>query len=309
MALGVLVAVQIVYFQRGLVPGDAINDLAAGERLNDGHPLYALSAGDRAADINPDYWRIPLVSPPLIAVLWRPLALLGDLALWLWWGVQVAALLTAVAMLLREAPILTATALLPLSLSFTYEFAVGNVNSFILLGLLIGWRAFATGRLATSGTLAAIGAALKVTPIFLGWWAVVAGGRRALVALVGAGLVALLVSLVGAGLGNHLAYVRALAGGAASFSPLSLGGMLRFVGVPESLGRIVVAAVVVGAVLLVWRLRERPGRGFQVAVVTMIVASPAVSINWFVLLLALLAPIAWPLSEGPRRAPEPVIRP
>lgn len=295
--VGLLVALQLVYFQRGLVPGDAFVYLAAGERLNEGHPLYALSASDRPADINPDYWRIPLVSPPLIAVLWRPLAHLGDAGPYAWWVAQVAALLASVGVLLRRRPVLTATALLLLSVPFVYEFAVGNVNSFLLVALLAAWRAFAAGRPATSGGLAAVASAVKVTPIFVGWWAVVTGGRSALVALLGTGVVALLVSLAGAGLENHLAYVSALAGGAVSFSPLSLGGMLRFLGVSESMTRIVVAAVAAGAVLLIWRLRNRPDRGFQVAVVAMIAASPAVSINWFVLLLALLAPLAWPLPE------------
>ncbi|HWP61867.1 MAG TPA: glycosyltransferase family 87 protein [Candidatus Binatia bacterium] len=297
VVVGLIVVIQFLYFQRGIVPGDALNYLAAGQRLNDGHPLYGLSPGDRPADINPEYWRIPLVSPPLIAVIWRPLALLGDAGPYVWWVGQVAALLAAVGMLLRRRPALTATALLLLSVPFVYEFAVGNVNSFLLLGLLVAWRAFTAGRPATSGGLAAMAAGIKVSPIFVGWWAVVTGGRSALVALLGTGVAALLVSLAGAGLDNHLAHVTALAGGAVSFSPLSLGGMLRFVGVPETLASLIVIAIVAAAAILVWRLRRRPDRGFQVAVVAMIAASPAVSINWFVLLLALLAPAAWPLPE------------
>jgi hypothetical protein len=35
---------------------DAWNYLAAGERLNAGHPLYALSAGDRPVPLAPPYW-------------------------------------------------------------------------------------------------------------------------------------------------------------------------------------------------------------------------------------------------------------
>src|SRR3954468_15126551 len=63
-------------------PGsDAWNYLAAGERLNAAHPLYALSPGDRAIQLLPPYWTVPLLAPPPITVLWRPLALLGDSAM------------------------------------------------------------------------------------------------------------------------------------------------------------------------------------------------------------------------------------
>ena len=51
--------------------------LAAGERLNAGHNLYAFGAGDRPIILDPQYWTVPLLSPPPIAVLWRSLALLG----------------------------------------------------------------------------------------------------------------------------------------------------------------------------------------------------------------------------------------
>src|SRR5439155_1700663 len=56
------------------VPGsDAWNYLAAGERLNAGHPLYSISPGDRPIQLLPPYWTVPLLAPPPIAVVWRPL--------------------------------------------------------------------------------------------------------------------------------------------------------------------------------------------------------------------------------------------
>jgi hypothetical protein len=45
--------------------------LAAGERLNAGHQLYALMPGNRPVDIHPPFWTVPLLSPPPIAVLFR----------------------------------------------------------------------------------------------------------------------------------------------------------------------------------------------------------------------------------------------
>ncbi len=63
---------------QGFAAWDAPTYLAAGERLNAGHNLYALVAGDRPVLLDPPYWIVPLLSPPPIAVLWRPLALLGS---------------------------------------------------------------------------------------------------------------------------------------------------------------------------------------------------------------------------------------
>jgi hypothetical protein len=141
------------------------------------------------------------------------------------------------------------------------------------------------------------------------WWVLATRGRAAFPAVVGTAAVALAVSLVGAGIDNHLAYVAALTGGAVDYSPLSLPGMLRFLGAPGLVVRAILPAVWLGAPVLIWRLRRRPARAFQVAVVAMIAASPAVSINWFVFLLALLAPAAWPYpSHGPSQAPTPARR-
>lgn len=91
--------------------------------------------------------------------------------------------------------------------------------------------------------------------------------------------------------------------GQVRFSPLSLGGLLRYLNVPEPAAQAVVAGIVLGLIAAIWSLRARPDRAFQVAIVAMIAASPAVSINWFVFLLAILAPAAWPLS--PRQAVTP----
>ena len=72
---------------------DTWNYLGAGERLNAGHSIYALVAGDRPILIELPS-TVPLVSPPLVAVLWRPLALLPDwLAMWGWWAASAAAML------------------------------------------------------------------------------------------------------------------------------------------------------------------------------------------------------------------------
>jgi hypothetical protein len=59
-------------------PPDVYTYLAAAERLNVGHNLYGpLLPGDRFINTS-IYEPAPLISPPLIAVLWRPLAVLPD---------------------------------------------------------------------------------------------------------------------------------------------------------------------------------------------------------------------------------------
>ncbi len=136
VAFGILAAVQAVYFTRGIIPGDAFTYLAAGERLNDGHPLYALSPGDRPVDLHPPFWTVPLLSPPPIAVLLRPFALLpGDVGAYAWWAVCLVALGLSILALARRKPITTAIAVGVLSIPIAYEIGVGNLNALVLAGL------------------------------------------------------------------------------------------------------------------------------------------------------------------------------
>ena len=55
ISVGLLLAVVWMRFPYGLIPGDAFTYLAAGERLNAGHPLYAVSPGDRPVGLEPPY--------------------------------------------------------------------------------------------------------------------------------------------------------------------------------------------------------------------------------------------------------------
>jgi alpha-1,2-mannosyltransferase len=308
IAFGLLVALQIVYFQRGLIPGDAFTYLGAGERLNAGHDLYALGPGDRQTDI---LGGVPLVSPPPIAVLFRPLAALGDLGAYIWWIAQLGALSVSLAMLLRRQPLLTGAAMIVLAVPLVYEIGVGNVNSFLLLGLIVSWRAFVARRDRRAGVITGLMAAVKLTPAIFAWWLITQRRPRAVAAFFAAALVVLLVSLAGAGLDVHIRYLSILTGGKLPFSPLSLAGMAAYAGVPAWIARFlpwIAVLVGIGAVLV---LRARPGWAFAVAVITMVAGSPAVSINWYVLFLAILAPIAWPVqvatiavSEAPLASPQ-----
>jgi hypothetical protein len=295
--LGLLVAVQVLYFERGIIPGDAFTYLAAGERLNAGHQLYALSPGDRPVDLNPPLWTVPLVSPPPIAVVFRAFAILPDgSGAYAWWVLQLAALAASLFMLARRLPIMLATAMLVLLIPTVYEIGVGNLNSLLLLGLILTWRFATRGHEPAAGAIAAVMTAVKLTPATLVWWLVMTGRRRAVIAAVVTGLVVLGISILGAGLDTHLQYLRMLGDrGSIGTSPLSLAGMARFVGVPSSIADLLPTVAALFGLVAVVLLRHRPAAAYCVAVFTMLYGSPAVSINWYILLYALLAPIAWPI--------------
>ena len=299
LAIGLVITIQIVYFNRGFVPGDAFTYLAAGERLNDGHLLYALSPGDRPVDLKPPYWTVPLLSPPPIAVLFRPLALIpNDLGPYVWWAVCIASIVGTTLVMMRRRPILVGVAVFLLSIPLVYEIGVGNLNALLIAGIVGAWYLLVRGRDAPAGALIAGMTALKLTPVVLAWWLITQRRWSALRAFVAAGLVIALVSVLGAGLSTHLEYLGIIRQtSTAGTSDLSLAGMARFIGLdPAMAGLLPMAALVVGFVAI-WLLRDRPGPAYAAAVVTMLLGSPVVNINWFTVLLAALAPAVWPLSR------------
>ena len=299
LAIGLVITIQIVYFTRGFVPGDAFTYLAAGERLNDGHLLYALSPGDRPVDLKPPYWTVPLLSPPPIAVLFRPLALIpNDLGPYVWWAVCIASIVGTTLVMMRRRPILVGVAVFLLSIPLVYEIGVGNLNALLIAGIVGAWYLLVRGRDAPAGALIAGMTALKLTPVVLAWWLITQRRWGAFRAFVAAGLVIALVSVLGAGLSAHFEYLGIIRQtSTAGTSDLSLAGMARFIGLdPAIAGLLPMAALVVGFVAI-WLLRDRPGLAYAAAVVTMLLGSPVVNINWFTVLLAALAPAVWPLSR------------
>jgi hypothetical protein len=298
LAIGLIVAVQWQYFERGLIPGDAFTYLSAGERLNAGHPLYALSPGDRPVDLNPPFWTVPLLSPPPIAVVFRPLALLGDAGAYVWWLACIAVIVGSLIVLLRKEPVVTGIVMLVLMVPLVYEIGVGNLNAIVVGGLLLTWRFFANHQDRYAGIALAIVTAFKLTPSIFAWWLICQRRWTATRSFVVAGLVLLVVSVIGAGLGSHLEYLSIVRQTASvGTSNLSLSGLARTVGIPAEIANILpyLALVVGGAGI--WMLRRRPTASWVMAVVTMLAASPVVNINWFTLLLAALAPLAWPLAD------------
>jgi hypothetical protein len=296
VVVGLLLAILWLRFPYGLIPGDAFTYLSAGERLNAGHPLYALSPGDRPVVLEPPYWTVPLLSPPPIAVLWRPLAALpAELGVYLWWAVHVTAVATAILLVAARRPVAAAIAIVILAFPFAYELSVANLNGFVLLGLVLTWRATAMGEERGAGALSGVLTAFKLTPALLGWWLVV--GRRWTAVRWGilAGLATLAVSVVGAGLDAHVTFLSIIgqtaAGGA---RPMSLGGIGEALGIPAGISKLLPLAALIAGTIAIWLLRRRPDWAFVTAIATMVLGSPTVSISWYALFFAMLAPLAWP---------------
>src|SRR5690242_8765336 len=114
--------------------------LAAGERLNAGHRLYALSPGDRPIPVNPPFFDSPFVSPPFAAVPFRALALLPtDVVLALWWVVCFAAMAGVLLWLAWRVPVPTALMAVVLATPIAYQIGHANNQSLVLAGTIVTW--------------------------------------------------------------------------------------------------------------------------------------------------------------------------
>jgi hypothetical protein len=191
-AIAVLVFIQRAETQMT----DALSYLAAGERLNSGHPLYQLAPGDRPID----WFGVPFASPPFIAVLWRPLAALGPWTMVPWSIACAAGASIAVWFAWRDHPFVTSVASIALVFPLMWTLAVGNVN-----GLLMTGTVMAGLRPRWAGVLIGIMAAIKIWPILLALGLI--RSRRAVLELVVTLTVCAAISLIGAGWDNHVAYL------------------------------------------------------------------------------------------------------
>jgi hypothetical protein len=278
----------------GVRAWDAITYLAAGERLNAGHPLYALSAGDRWVWINPPYWTVPLLSPPPIAVVWRPLsALPNEWGVILWWAANWTAILLVIVGLLRRLPLATGIALLLLAPSIGWELKVGNVNGLLLGGIAGAWLLARRHRDGWAGVVIAAMTAVKIWPVILMGWFLTQrrwGAMRGFIA--GAGIFAA-VSILGAGIDAHLTYLDVVRTTPAN--ALSLASLLDGLGVHAPWAGYALWAF---ALVEMWALRDRPDLAYAVAVGAMVLGSPVININTPMLLLGALVPFAWPLERA-----------
>jgi hypothetical protein len=272
IAVSVVVAFRTFGLDYGRSDGDPWNYLAAGERLNAGHPLYALGPGDRHVNIVPPYWTVPLLAPPPIAVFWRPLALLGEPSMWLWGLAGLAGVIGSAVFLGRRGTVaLALLAFLALPLALTA--LSGNASS-LVVPLLVGTWHF-RDRPWVVGTLVAIAGAIKLTPLVLVLWMIATGRWRAVAATLVAGATIFAVSLVGAGPDAYADWWRSAL--SAAPSPNSLATLT---GLPTP----VLAGLLAAPVLVAWR-RDRTS--FGAAIVAAALATPAFYFSALALLAAL----------------------
>ena len=278
IAFGLVLLWTLVMALNSEIGYDAIAYQAAGERLNAGHFLYSLSPGDRFLAMAPPYWNVALMYPPLIAVLWRPIAALpGMLGYWTFIVADAVAILWATAYVLRGLRADTIALIAATSFAIGLQVTIGNVAGFLVVGYIACWKYRDKPWI---GLLIGFMAALKVTPGILILWLI--GQRRwralawCLVALVGC----LIVGTVGSSFDAHLQYLDVIRSSAPQ--PLSLTGLTGF-------GPATLIAQVGGA-LAVLALRGRPAWSFRVAILTMLVGSPAVGFQTPAILVAMAAP-------------------
>jgi len=295
---------------------DGSNYYAAGERLNAGHQLYQLQAGDRpvANSDQPNPWSAPLLSPPPIAVVWRVLALLpGDLSMYLWAYVGLAAsfaFVTALALRCRAGLYPGLLALMPLMAITAWS---GNVNALLIPACSLVWWATVKGRPGIAGALIGLSFALKLTPGLWIWWLIVRRDSRALATCLAVVAAALLASAIGAGPSAFLQYMAVAreAGtvGLQSISPISMATRL---GIPVALADLIPYGLAAGAAVLAWRWRDQPGRSFAACAIGVTLGTPDLRPEVLGWLLLAFVPFAnargnrfWRLGPRSARAERP----
>ena len=309
---------------------DSSTYYAAGQRLNAGHPLYGpLGPTDRTIPGYPRKYPAPLLSPPLVAVIWRPLAALGDVSMTIWWAANLAlvtllaaffaavgrrwtlgGLLVILALgwplvALLRAPYLYLGYQSPISTTALS----GNLDGYLTGLCVLVWWASTRGRSRLAGAAAGLAAVLKLGPFALAWWLVVRRDWPAVKAFVVTVVILGIVGLLGAGLDANLAYVRLALGAAVTPTPLSIPWMLHtWLGMTQTvanLGTIVGTIVGLG---VVYAARRQARLSFLVTILVVIYCSPVVMVGNYALLLAAVTPWAMPVQSGQpaRRGPDSI---
>jgi hypothetical protein len=303
------------------VGSDPSNYFAAALRLNAGHSLYgALQPGDRPVPGYPGTLPAPILSPPLIALVWRPLALLpGAWSMDLWWLgclLLLVALVVAFAAVAKPPKLAVLAAVLALGLPLAFigtghypylgynspvSFAAlsGNVNSYLVGLFVLTWWASSSGRPWLAGSAAALATALKLGPVVLLWWFITQHSWRSARAFVVAGVAFAVVGLVFAGLQANIDFVHLALGGDVKPTAWSVTGMLhRLLKVPSGIARYGTMGAIVAGLTAVLALRNHPRAAFTAAILTTIYSSPVVLQGNLALLVVIAAPWAPPPPKG-----------
>jgi hypothetical protein len=255
------------------IAGDALTYLAAGERLNAGHPLYLLSAGDRIIHTDPPFFG-PLLSPPLIAVIFRPIAVFGLPGSYAW-SALLGLVVTVTVWYLATTWRAAATVFL-VGIGLGLAAVIGNISDLFIPGYVLLWRF--RDRPQVGALLGVMGVAKLLPLVFVGFLL----SRRDFKAIgwciVGAA-VALLVTVVGAGLDNTLAYIGVAREAIPQPSSLPYLTGLRWLS-PVLLAAGTLAATVLG---------ERAA--FRLCVITVVFGGPVLAFREPATLVVLLAPM------------------
>lgn len=287
---------------------DASNYYAAGLRLNDGHSLYSLGPGDRPVPIVPPYWAVPLLAPPPIAVMWRPLALLpGDLAMWCWWVASLLLSAVTVVWLVRTGSATRLGGLIILSPALALTVIAGNASAFLLPVLVSSARTLNSAQpiRRRAGMLAGVGiavaTAVKVTPIFLVAWLLIQQRNAALRGFLLGAVVIAGISIAGAGLEAHVRYLQIAADTlSVGATPLSLAGIASASGLPVGASRLLVPMIAMLGLAGLFLLRRHPKTSFSLAATLMVITSPVMYFQTLGLLAVALVPLAAaPVDSGP----------
>jgi hypothetical protein len=256
---------------------DANTYLAAGERLNAGHGLYALEPGDRPVLIVPGQFSAPLVSPPTIAAIWRPFAAV-PFGFQLWLLATWVALLGAVAWVVywTGAPGLVLAVVLAEPIG--NQLSIGNVTSFFPALLILTWN---FRRRPWIASVISLMTAIKIAPGVMFGWSRVSRHPRWIAWAIASMAAILAATAIAAGPGSFLDYLGVA--GSTSPSPLSLSGL-------TGVSWMTFAALIVGTVLAAAIRNE--AWSYVVAVVAMVAGTPALYLAGLVPLLAVLAPLA-----------------
>jgi hypothetical protein len=284
IAVGTPVATAREYLVSFASPGnpvDAFTDantyLAAGERLNAGHDLFSRQPGDRAV-FDEARFPAPLLSPPPIAALWRPIAAI-PFGFEAWVIACWVALLGTVAYLVLKTGIPAALLSLGLFLANGQQLAVANVASFFPAVLVVAWRFRAS---AWPGAGVGLLSAIKFSPFAMTGWMV--GGRmwRMLAWTLVTMVVVAIIGGLGAGFDSYVEYLRIaprIEPTATSISGLTGVSWASY-------------AVLLGGMILAALLGSRwPRWSFAVAVGAVTFGTPVIYPSGLVPLLALAAPL------------------
>jgi len=259
---------------------DALWYQAAAVRLNIGHDLYHLAPGDPPV-LFVQGVTAPLLSPPPIAVIWRPIVLLPfGFAAWMV-ACWLAVLGTTFYLVYRTGlpGALVATILAP---AIGEQLAAGNVAAFFPGLMVLAWK-LRDRELA--GVAVGLMAVTKLSPASLGGWLV---GSRRWRAVAGAAVTIaaiLAITILGAGFTSIREYLDVATSTAPSTA--SLSGLTGISWLSE-------ATLVVGT-LVALALGRWPRWAFTLAVVVSIIGTPSLYLSGWVALLAILAPF----SDGP----------